>query len=372
MEFGINIILTADLSCDPGKLPEFEVIKKRVAPSEKVRESGKIPWPEEEEPRRKEMEEKVKPGKNRRKKAKSSGLSPTTEVRNESVSAVDSADDRMLSKENEPTAAVKPSSPLPLYSSAHQPPPAGQAGGVPLVLPSRKVSVLHERAKDLPPGTVLFSSSHRDSREDHTPDNKEALVEGTPATAPHSTEKDSNKKDADKESASEKTAKEQSTAQGVKKKAATGKKTTTPGKKSATTKRRSTKASDDLEKIEAEPVAGTAGSEETGQSTGALPAKPSPAKKTSPRKSRSASGQKAPAEQETVEPAPSRKKISKPAGKGSEKEVKDSPETKSESQATSEKAGKEPVKKPVRRRSKKSTTSAKTENLPGEKASKTK
>ena len=41
VEFGINIILTADLSCDPGKLPDFEVIRKTVAPSEKMRASGK-------------------------------------------------------------------------------------------------------------------------------------------------------------------------------------------------------------------------------------------------------------------------------------------------------------------------------------------
>ena len=41
VEFGINIILTADHSRDPGKLPDFEVIKKTVAPSEKMRASGK-------------------------------------------------------------------------------------------------------------------------------------------------------------------------------------------------------------------------------------------------------------------------------------------------------------------------------------------
>ena len=370
VEFGINIILTADLSCDPGKLPDFEVIRKTVAPSEKMRASGKIPLPEEEDSRRKEKEEKVKPGKDRRKKAKSSGLSQTAEVREKSVSAVDSADDRMFTKENESTTALKSSSPLPLYSSAHQPPPAERAGGVPLVLPSRKVSVLHERAKDIPPGTVLFSSSHRDSLEDLTPGNKEELVEDTQTTGGHSPEKDSNKKEADEESASENTAKEQSPAQGVKKKATTGKKTTTPGKKSATTKRRSTKASDNVEKTGAEPVAGIAGSEATDRSTELLPAKPSPAKKSPPRKSRSASSQTTHAEQEKAGSLSSSEKISKPAGKGTEKEVKDSPVKKAASQATSEKASKEPVKKTVQRKSKKSTTSAKTESLPEEKASK--
>ena len=275
----------------------------------------------------------------------------------------------MFSKENESTTALKSSSPLPLYSSAHQPPPAERAGGVPLVLPSRKVSVLHERAKDIPPGTVLFSSSHRDSREDPTPGNKE-LVEDTQTTGGHSPEKDSNKKEADEESASENTAKEQSTAQGVKKKATTGEKTTTPGKKSATPKRRSTKASDDVEKTGAEPVAGVADSEATDRSTELLPAKPSPAKKSPPRKSRSASSQTALAEQEKAGSLSSSEKISKPAGKGTEKEVKDSLVKKAASQATSEKAGKEPVKKTVQRKSKKSTTSAKSESLPEEKASK--
>ena len=162
VEFGIKIVLTADLSADPGKLPDFEVLNRTAGTLETDGGSGKKSLREEEKTP-KDKEEKEKSGKNRRKKEKPAALSQPSESMEEAKTAVDPAEEPLDSNKDLPGEVEKPPKPVPLYSSAHQPGPAEQAGLAPPALPSAKANPPGENGKDVPPSTVLFSSSHRDS-----------------------------------------------------------------------------------------------------------------------------------------------------------------------------------------------------------------
>ena len=371
VEFDINVVLIADLSIDPGILPDFEVINKTVGTSEKVRGRAKKSMLKEQDDSDKEKDEKAKSIKNRQKKAKSVVIPQPTEFKNETESAVDLSDDSLHSKEDKLAQVEKPSKPVPLYSSAHQSPPAEQAGGVPLVLPSKKVSSLHENSKDVPAGTVLFSSSHRESLENLTPGKEEEISQEELERANQQTEaKELKKSEADEARVTEKIAKDQSTAKNTKKKPASRKKTTIPSKKTSTNRRESAKQTVNVEKIVEEPSTEISNSETIDLSTDEVFAKPTPAKKASTRKQSTANKQKTSQKNETTKPVQRNIRKSKPKLQGAATDVKDSSAKKGRSSTIIEKPTKEPTKNMVERKSKKTTTSSKTERRPAEKATK--
>ena len=144
VEFGINIFLTANLAVESGKLPQFEVRYKK----------GATPIAED-------------PQRNRESKPKKAPSAPKPikkdlpmEAEKETPSAEPSQPPRAAPSSAETTlkSASKPqkSKIIPLFSSVHQPPPTDKP------TPPAKAEEPQEKHKEIPAGTVLFSSSHRE------------------------------------------------------------------------------------------------------------------------------------------------------------------------------------------------------------------
>ncbi len=314
VEFGIKIVLTADLSADPGKLPDFEVLNRTAGTSETVGGSGKKSLREEEKTP-KDKEEKEKSGKNRRKKEKPAALSQPSESMEEAKTAVDPAEEPVDSNKDLPGEVEKPPKPVPLYSSAHQPGPAEQAGVAPPALPSAKANPPDENGKDVPPSTVLFSSSHRDSRQNRI---------SPPPPAP-------------------------------------------PSRGGELIDR----APEVAEPVDHISAAGVAVSEPVNEPAAVEVPPPVPvAGEKAPAKPRGSTRRKPTQKKETAEPATRSEKKPKPKPRNAPKKAEDTAEKKDESAAVTAKAGKKTAAETVKSKSKKTTTPSKAEPTATEKAAK--
>ena len=83
----------------------------------------------------------------------------------EAKTAVDPAEEPVDSNKDLTVEVEKPPKPVPLYSSATSLGPRSRQASRHRLFPSAKANPPDENGKDIPPSTVLFSSSHRDSRQ---------------------------------------------------------------------------------------------------------------------------------------------------------------------------------------------------------------
>lgn len=169
VEFGMSIFLRADLSVDSGKLPNFDV---------KYKKGTKTFVEEEHKKNQGDFKNKSKKSPSSHKRGR--GMSQNSEDEVKPREHAMKPDEAELSKDSEHAPEPKDnfeetaeapasntesqkSKVIPLFSSVHQPPPANQV--LPLI---QQVDDTREKLKDIPPGTTLFSSSHREPQEPST------------------------------------------------------------------------------------------------------------------------------------------------------------------------------------------------------------
>ncbi|MBF0288313.1 MAG: Rne/Rng family ribonuclease [SAR324 cluster bacterium] len=250
-EFGIKIVLIADVSVESGKLPTFEL---------KTKTGTQTIVPEEEQHlRQKQDQEKGKakrsrpPRKRDKPRSKSSveteqTVQPEKEISSEPVETEQTVQpEKEIS--SEPVETKLPSEPPPeipiLFSSVHKPAPTDENNNA----KRRSEDLQREKLKDVPPGTVLFSSVHRDDpqseEEDHSNEVRTNTVERAEAsqeTVASDLEQDTNsmetsENEADAESDAEQAeSPEEKTEKPVPKKNPPRKKTTTKSVKGRSTR----------------------------------------------------------------------------------------------------------------------------------------
>ncbi len=167
-EFGIKIVLSADLSMESGKLPIFELKTKTgtqtITPDSEQRNLREKQDQEDGKGKSKRSRSPRKRDKSRSKNVVEAEqvTEVVTDTPDESVEVepvieteVDTLDEEKV--ESELPSEEPPKIPT-LFSSVHQPSPDGENNKV----ERRAEDPNREKLKNIPPGTILYSSIHRD------------------------------------------------------------------------------------------------------------------------------------------------------------------------------------------------------------------
>lgn len=183
LEFGIRIFLLADPTIEGAQLPKFEIKtrqksrnmlpdEKTVGEHEKAHSDAKEKKktrPSRKRGKSKTTEEKTKVADIAAEKELAEEEAPVdTTIAEEAISKEESEATPSVPKEEDAMKGLPPI--VPIFSSVHQPPPPNAPKPSP-----RAVNEERERLRAIAPGTVLYSSTHRDQEENLQTNDGETL-----------------------------------------------------------------------------------------------------------------------------------------------------------------------------------------------------